>query len=104
MVLIYSIPFVSFSQFDMDKCLNDIEQSEFIPQNPSGTYESKYGFFLPVKGTIRVLVVFAQIDSFRFENRTNNIKYNCSKLNSGIYFYKITSSGKVKTGKFVVTN
>ncbi len=56
------IPLLSFSQFTENKCLYDLDQTAFMPQNPSGTYESKNGFHLPVTGTIRVLVIFAQIE------------------------------------------
>jgi hypothetical protein len=61
-VLILAIPILSFSQFSEDKCLYDLDQRAFMPQIPSGTYESKYGYRLPVTGTIRLLIVFAQIE------------------------------------------
>jgi len=62
LAILFALPVLSFSQFNEEKCLYDFDETALIPTNPSGVYESKNGWFLPVHGTIRLLVVFAQID------------------------------------------
>lgn len=78
--LIFAIPILSFSQFSQDQCLYDLDQTAFMPQNPSGTYESKNGYHLPVTGTIRLLVVFAQID---YDTETDPNPNNQDEWNVG---------------------
>ncbi len=80
--LIFAFPILSFSQFNEDKCLYDLDQTAFMPQNPSGTYESKNGWHLPVTGTIRLLVVFAQIDydTGTDPNPNNQDEWNVGEL------------------------
>ena len=77
-----ALPFLSFSQFTEEKCLYDYDQADLLPQNPSGTYESKNGYYLPVTGTIRLLVVFAQIeyDTGTDPNPNNQSEWNVGEL------------------------
>jgi len=80
--LIFAIPILSFPQFSEDKCLYDLDQTAFMPQNPSGMYESKNGYHLPVTGLIRLLVVFAQIeyDIGTDPNPNNQDEWNVGEL------------------------
>lgn len=78
----FAIPILSFSQFIEEKCLFDHDQTTFLPQNPSGIYESKNGYHLPATGTIRLLVVFAQIeyDTGTDPNPNNQDEWNVGEL------------------------
>lgn len=53
-----------------------------MPKNPSGIYESKNGYHLPATGTIRLLIVFAQIeyDTGTDPNPNNQDEWNVGQL------------------------
>jgi len=42
------------------------------------------------------------INKINLENNKDKIRYNCSHLEVGIYFYYISFSGSYKTGKFII--
>lgn len=82
--LFSAIPVLSFSQFNEEKCLYDFDQTALMPENPSGSYESKNGWYLPASGTIRLLVVFAEIDydTGTDPNPNNQDEWNVGELPS----------------------
>lgn len=62
MFIVLSLPSFVNAQFGDSQCLYDYDPSIDYPLNFQGIYESENGFVLPANGTIRLLMVFAEID------------------------------------------
>lgn len=60
-LILFFISINSYPQFD-SQCLNEDEVPANLPDNTQSPYASKNGLYLPVSGTLRILVVYAEID------------------------------------------